>query len=325
MALNNPLLRAVTEVCRPAGLPSVWSNCLAGWWLGGHRNTEELPFLISGAALLYLGGTTLNDVFDFEFDKVHHPARPIPSGVISWKAAWRTGLACLALGALILFGAGSVAAALGLCLVICIVAFNALHRAATFSPVLMGGCRFFLYLIGAAAGFQVSGWAVWGGLAMACYVTGAGYFSLWPFSSVPRTSGKVSKGAAEKAGSATAGEQAKPAASPLPPAPNYWPLLLLAVPLGLALVMDAGPWREPGLLLCAIFGLWLAVALRQTFWSQTPRPAVTLARLQAGIIFADWLVVADAPRQLSGAVCLSLVGATLLLQRVPSVRAEAKA
>src|SRR3989442_723734 len=94
------LLRTLLVLGRVSNLPTIWSNCLAGWWLGGAENSEQLPFLFAGTTFLYLGGMFLNDAFDVEFDRLHRAERPIPSGAIRLRTAWRWGLVWLALGAL---------------------------------------------------------------------------------------------------------------------------------------------------------------------------------------------------------------------------------
>jgi 4-hydroxybenzoate polyprenyltransferase len=280
-------LRTCLVLSRAAGLPTVWSNCLAGWWLGGGRNPRNLLFLFLGATCLYLGGAFLNDVFDAEFDRKHRQSRPIPSGAVSWQSVWRWGVAWLALGMLLLLGSSITTAGLGLGLVVCIVLYNTVHKALVLAPLLLGLCRFFLYVIGSSAAVHgVSGWAIWCGLALAAYVAGLDYFHRWE-----RT----------------------------PALANYWPGLLLSVPILLALIMDADHFREAGLLLSAVLVLWVLRALRQTLWSAERNIRLTVSGLQAGIVFADWLACADAPRELSF-LFLALFGATLLFQRfVPRV------
>ena len=76
-------LRALLVLGRVSNLPTVWSNCLAGWWLSGGGNFWKLPFLFFGAAFLYTGGMFLNDAFDAAFDRQRRSSRPIPSGKIS--------------------------------------------------------------------------------------------------------------------------------------------------------------------------------------------------------------------------------------------------
>jgi 4-hydroxybenzoate polyprenyltransferase len=279
-------LRAFLNLGRPAGLPTVWSNCLAGWWLGGGRNLDNLPFLFVSVTFIHLGGGFLNDAFDAEFDKEKHRERPIPSGTLSWLVVWRCGLGLLAAGTLLLFGPGRLPATLGLALVVCVVFYNALHRLIALSPVLLGACRLLFYVLAASTAVRgVTGWSIWCGLAMAAYVTGAGFYRPRPIT--PETS----------------------------PAVSFWPVCLLAVPSALALVMDTGEYRQGGLLLSAILGLWILRSIRRTHWSPKPELAFTYAGLQAGIVFADWLAVANAPRELS-AVFLVLFGITLVLQRL---------
>src|ERR1043166_7779563 len=98
-----PRLRTLLVLGRISNLPTVWSNCLAGWWLGGGGNIQKLPFLFGGATFLFIGGMYLNDAFDVEFDQLHRAERPIPSGAISAGAVWRWGWTWLALGAACLF------------------------------------------------------------------------------------------------------------------------------------------------------------------------------------------------------------------------------
>jgi hypothetical protein len=267
---------------RVAGLPTIWSNCLAGWWLGGHSEPDRLPFLFAGATLLYIGASFLNDAFDAESDQEDHPARPIPSGVVPWKKVWQWGLTWLALGVLVLLGVDTATAALGLGLVACIILYNTVHKALAFSPVLYGLCRFFLYLMGASASLRgVTGWSIWCGLALAAYVGGVGCFMRWD-----RKHASIQR----------------------------WPALLLAVPILLALIMDADVFRQAGLLLSAVLALWVLLTFRQTWWTAERDLKLTVARLQSGIVLVDWLACADGPRELS-LIFLGLFGATLLLQR----------
>src|ERR1700751_5400796 len=73
-------LRTLLVLGRVSNLPTVWSNCLTGWILGG--GTGWLRFLLSvwGASGLYVGGMYLNDFCDAAFDAQFRKERPIPSG-----------------------------------------------------------------------------------------------------------------------------------------------------------------------------------------------------------------------------------------------------
>ena len=277
------LLRTLLVLGRVSNLPTLWSNCLAGWWLGGAGHPEQLPFLFAGASFLYAGGMFLNDAFDAEFDQRHRPERPIPAGLISLTIVWQWGLIGLGLGGACLICLGRVTGGLGVALVFCILLYDSIHKRIAWAPVLMGLCRLLVYLIAASVGVQgVTGWSVWCGLALASYVAGLSYL---------------------------ARRESTP--GPL----GYMPALLLPVPIGLALIMNAAGYRQAALLLSAALALWVVRALRQTLRSAEPNVGRTVSRLLAGIVLVDWLAVADAPRQL-GFVFIALFLAALLLQRV---------
>ncbi|HWH70305.1 MAG TPA: UbiA family prenyltransferase [Candidatus Sulfotelmatobacter sp.] len=278
-----PSLRTILALGRLSRLPTIWSNCLAGWWLGGGGHAHHLPYLFAGATLLYWGAGFLNDAFDAEYDREHRRGRPIPAGAIAQDSVWRWGLAWLVGGTLLLLCAGKVTGGLALALVFLIILYNTIHKLITFSPVLLGICRFFLYVLGASVAEDgVTGWSIWCGLALGAYIIGFGYFARWE-----RT----------------------------PALARYWPALLFFVPVGLALTMNAGRFREPALLLSAVLVLWTLRCLRPTFWSAERNLTRTVSGLVAGIVFVDWLAIVGAPRELSAAFILLFL-LTLGLQRV---------
>ena len=276
-------LRTLVVLGRVSNLPTVWSNCLAGWWLGGGENFANLPYLIFGVSALYLGGMYLNDAFDVDFDRQHRPERPIPSGAISLPVVWGWGLAWLGLGALSLIVIGKTTGALALVLILCIIIYDATHKVITASPWLMGACRFWIYVIaGSTASWGVNGWPIWCGVALALYVAGLSHMARLESSRarVPR-----------------------------------WPLALLAVPVFLALLMDTGENRVPALLLSLILVLWIARCVRPMFQGGQVNVGRIVSGLLAGIVFVDWLAVAPGCPPALNAVFLILFGATLGLQR----------
>jgi hypothetical protein len=277
------LLRTLLVVGRISNLPTLWSNCLAGWWLGGAGNPEQLPLLVAGASLLYLGGMFLNDAFDAQYDRQYRPERPIPAGDISLTTVWRWGLIVLGLGGASLIFLGRVTGALGVALLLLIVLYNAFHKQLVWAPILMAACRFLVYVIAASiAANGVTGWALWGGLALAFYIAGLSFL---------------------------ARREATPGL------PDYWPLLLLAAPIVLALFMNGPGYRLASGLLAAALAFWVVYALSQSLWSDKPNVGRTVSWLLAGVVLVDWLAVADAPRQI-GFVFIGLFLSALLLQRV---------
>jgi 4-hydroxybenzoate polyprenyltransferase len=276
-------VRALLVLGRVSNLPTVWSNCLAGWWLGGGGNTRKLPFIFIGATFLYVGGMFLNDAFDVEFDREHRKERPIPSGTITVDAVFFWGFAWLVLGIISVFCAGIVTGSIGVSLACLIVLYDWLHKRISFAPVLMGVCRFFLYVIAAAVADKgVTGWAIWCGLALGLYVIGLSYFAR-----------------IESA----------------PGALRYWPLLPLVAPVLLAQFINADGAREGALLLSGILVLWMVKCLRYGFWTSDRNIGRTVSGLLAGIVFVDWLAVGpDAPRAL-GLIFVGCFLAALGFQR----------
>lgn len=276
-------LRALLVLGRVSNLPTVWSNCLAGWLLGGAGDLNSFLQLGAGATLLYLGGMFLNDAFDEEFDRQHRTERPIPAGAIPPRTVWIWGGAWLTLGAALLIPLGNITALLALILAAAILLYDAVHKLITFSPVLMAACRFFLYLVAASTGDSgVTGLAVWSALALAAYIVGLSYLAR-------RES--------------TAG------------AFCYWPLLFLVVPVGLAAVVNSGEYLHKAGLLAAVLGLWMLRCLRSTLWTVDRQIGRTVSGLLAGIVLVDLLAVADAPQELA-LVFLLLFAAALLFQRL---------
>jgi 4-hydroxybenzoate polyprenyltransferase len=287
-AMNQSLirqLRALLVLGRVSNLPTVWSNCLAGWWLGGGGNFGKLPLLLFGIGALYTGGAFLNDAFDAEFDRQRHAARPIPSGAISLAAVWGWSFAWLGLGALTLAVLGRTPGVLTLALLACIIIYDAIHKGLIASPWLMGLCRFWVYLIAGSTGAAgVNGGPIWCGAALAVYVAGL---------------------------DSVAGR--KSFRGPVP----FWPLLLLVTPVFLAMLMNAGEARKSAMLLSLVLLLWIARCARTLFMaSGEANVGRIVSGLLAGIVLVDWLAVGpQLPHGLSLAVFLPLFGATLLFQR----------
>ena len=99
-------LRALLVLGRVSNLPTVWSNCLAGWLLSGGGTWSRFGLLLFAATCLYIGGMYLNDAFDAEFDRRHRPERPIPSGAVRAETVWLLGFVWLGAGLLCLVGFG---------------------------------------------------------------------------------------------------------------------------------------------------------------------------------------------------------------------------
>ena len=273
--------RALLLLGRVSNLPTVWSNCLAGWLLGGGGEWPQFAVLCGGATLLYVGGMFLNDAFDAEFDAQHRRERPIPSGAIQVGTVWRLGVAMLIAGPALLTMLGLTTAVFAVCLAGAILLYDWLHKLITFSPVLMALCRLLLYLTAASAAVTgVTGLAMWCALALAAYIVGLSYLAR------KEATGVIIQ---------------------------RWPQLLLALPIVIALLLNDGASRQSALLTAAIFLLWGLRSLRSV-WVQPRNVSHAVSGLLAGIVWVDWLAVADEPR-LFGAVFVGLFLLALLFQR----------
>jgi 4-hydroxybenzoate polyprenyltransferase len=285
-------IKALLLLGRVSNLPTVWSNCLAAWLLAGgalveSADQQRFAWLIAGATLLFLAGMFLNDAFDVQFDREHRPERPIPSGAITAKTVWVLGIGQLLLGLGCLVWMNTLATLCALGLAASILLYDWLHKRTAWSPMLMGLCRLFLYLLAAATTTEPLGLTV-----VLCA------FALWAYivglSNIARreaTGGRV----------------------------NSWPCWLLGFPLALAFALpywdgDADiSWRGV-LVAAALYALWTVRSLLFTFKSMMPQYGRTVSGLLAGIVLFDFLLAANQNMQM-GVVFFGLFGLALLFQR----------
>ncbi len=152
-------LRTLLILGRVSNLPTVWTNLLAGYVLAASFATAaaitvDLPtllMLIVAVTLHYTGGMFLNDAFDAEIDSAQRSSRPIPSGQISVQTVFLLGGAQIVIGTLLLFMLDAEAGLLGVALAGAVLLYDWLHKRTALAPVIMGACRFLVYLIAAAA------------------------------------------------------------------------------------------------------------------------------------------------------------------------------
>jgi hypothetical protein len=283
-ATNNRYWRTLLVLGRVSNLPTVWSNCLAGWYLAGAGTIPSLLLLCLSATALYIGGMYLNDAFDAEFDRQHRPERPIPSGAIAAGEVWAYGIGLLLIGLILLAFFSSKTLIFGVFLVFSILLYDAVHKAVAFSPVLMAICRFLLFLTAASAGDNgVTGLALWSAIALALYVVGLSY--------VARS--ESIRGSVK-----------------------YWPTYLLAAPILLAWLVNVGEYKLKAMILAIILALWILRNLRYTFWSEDKNIGRTVSGLLAGIVLVDFLALgAGGANQSIGWVFLLLFILALLFQR----------
>ncbi|MFO1499533.1 MAG: UbiA family prenyltransferase [Verrucomicrobiota bacterium] len=276
-------LRTLLILGRVSNLPTVWSNCLAGWWLGGAGGGLRFVLICLGASCLYIAGMFLNDAFDADFDRQYRKERPIPSGAISLSKVWGWGLGWLVAGVLMMSLISEGAMVLALLLAATILLYDAVHKAMVLAPLLMALCRFLLYLLASSGAVHgITGLTIWSGLALAIYIVGLSYLA-----------------------------RRESARGPV----RYWPAWLLLAPVLQAWVVNAGEYKVRALFLSVLFGAWVVHRLRDVYWSSTISVGRTVSGLLAGICLVDLLLVGGG----NGLTASAFVGcfvASLLAQRL---------
>jgi 4-hydroxybenzoate polyprenyltransferase len=279
-----PNWRTLLILGRTSNLPTVWSNCLAGWLLGGGGGDLAGLFLVCiGATCLYTGGMFLNDAFDVEFDRRYRKERPISTGAISVDEVWRWGFGLLGGGTVILVLVRPTTGALAVLLLFCIVLYDAIHKLITFSPVVMAACRFFLYLVAASVAIHgVAGLVIWSALALGAYIIGLSFLA--------RT--ESTKGAL-----------------------SYWPCYLLLMPIVLGIFVNGPGYQSRALALSLVVGLWVTRCLTFALWTSEPNVGRAVSGLLAGIVLVDLLAVCGGESVWIGLIFVVLFLAALLFQR----------
>lgn len=278
---SRPKFRTLMVLGRISNLPTVWTNCLCGWLLGGGGSEITLLLLLLGGSLVYVGGMYLNDAFDAAFDRQYRRERPIPSQQISESLVWQIGGSLMVGGGLVLAFLGGDTAVFSLLLLLSVLTYDAVHKAVAFSPVIMAACRFFLFLAAASTGDDgVTGLALWTALALSGWIVGLSYVA-----------------------------RRESAAGPL----RWWPLALLALPVLLAVLVNDGEHRPRLLVLAGGLVAWAVVCLRRCFAAGRRNLGRTVSGLLAGICLVDLLAVPPEPVAL--VFCLAGFWLALLAQR----------
>jgi 4-hydroxybenzoate polyprenyltransferase len=159
---------------------------LQRWWW-------STILLLAASACLYCGGMVWNDFFDLEQDQRERPFRPLPSGRVTWTAAWRFGAGLLGAGLLFALLAGWQAGGMhwlpgGLALLLAgtILLYDGWLKRTWAGPLGMGTCRFLNVLLGLSAGNHLPGsWGFYLALVVGLYIVGVTWFA--------RTEARVSR------------------------------------------------------------------------------------------------------------------------------------
>jgi geranylgeranylglycerol-phosphate geranylgeranyltransferase len=78
---------AYLKILRPSVVALFVLGVVVGAIIEGFWSLPMIAIAVAVVALASAGGNIVNDIFDYEIDKVNRPKRPLPSGRISMKAA----------------------------------------------------------------------------------------------------------------------------------------------------------------------------------------------------------------------------------------------
>lgn len=284
-------LRTILVLGRMSNLPTVWTNVMAGWFLAGGSWAGELWWMMAGVSLLYVGGMTLNDAFDAEWDAQHAVDRPIPSGVISARSVWLLGWGQMLAGILVVTIFTHALWYCTLALVLAIVLYDWSHKRWKGAVLAMGACRFLVYavaasaLIGGVVGMPVEVWVLAGALFF--YVVG------------------ITIAARGESTGGTVG---------------WWGKRLLLFPLAAGIIViterHGFGWDLliGGIIAIGAFVLWLAYSMRQLRSTRSNRIGKFVSALLAGIILVDLIALAQFGI-IFWPICGGFLVLTLLAQR----------
>lgn len=285
-------LRTALELGRVSNLPTVWSNCLAGALLANAPLSPPLLASVTLAiSLMYLGGMFLNDAFDAEWDARFKPERPIVRGAARVREVWIIGSLLLALGPLIIYGAGLAMGIDGLpsslvsalLLAVAILSYDRLHKTASYSPWIMGSCRLLVYLTAGLAMGAMTPLLAIGGLSLMAYIVGLTY--------VARSEHLNDPG-------------------------RWWSLAFLAAPVLLALTrLEQHP---TSVVVLVLFLAWLALGLRKLLPGPRRNVPAGVGGLLAGIPLVDATVLAGIGQWMAAGLAIVAFVATLSAQRFVS-------
>jgi hypothetical protein len=275
---------------RVSNIPTVWTNVLAGIVLSAATVTARPTiFLILSLSIFYVAGMFLNDAYDRDFDARSRPDRPIPAGDVAAATVFAYGFALLGCGIGLLLAlaypitakTGWQAPVTGLLLAAVIVLYDSRHKQNPLSPLLMGLCRFLVYLTaGLAMTSVLSGQLVIAAIVSLSYLIGLTY---------------VAK------------------QESLRHIKNLWPLLFLAAPFAYGLLFIAV--GAVAVILYILLVAVVTVALWFLFRPDTPDVPHAVMLLIAGISLLDGLFMAGQGRPTLAIAAVAAFLLTLFFQR----------
>ncbi|HCS54559.1 UbiA family prenyltransferase [uncultured Rubinisphaera sp.] len=164
-----PLLRLL----RIPAVFTTFPDVLAGYAIvqQGEIAPLELTGLLAASGCLYLSGMVWNDLFDIKQDLVERPNRPLPAREIRPKFARLLASVLMLAGVCAALLVSMPAFFVSLALAGAIMAYDAGGKKTSAGPLLMGLCRGFNVLLGAACVTSFNQWGDYPALIVAVVMT----------------------------------------------------------------------------------------------------------------------------------------------------------
>jgi 4-hydroxybenzoate polyprenyltransferase len=164
------------QLFRAPNLFTVPGDPLAGFLLASAGatgiTTAILPVILASLSL-YGFGLLLNDLMDFNEDRLERPGRPLPGGAVEKRTVWVVAILLVILGLATCASIGTRTVLCGGSIATAVAAYDCgLKKVPVISALNMGLCRGLNLLLGATLAHSISPAALGGGFLIGVYITG---------------------------------------------------------------------------------------------------------------------------------------------------------
>lgn len=279
-------LKTALTLGRVSNLPTIWTNCFVGFAIASTTpHLFNLVVICLAFSFFYIAGMFLNDVFDYQWDKINQPERPIVMGEASPREVIFYSSILIFCGVIFVLIASSEKHFYApifstLVLIACILVYDWKHKKWAISPWLMGVCRLLVYWTVALTAAPFSYTLAVPGLCLMGYIAGITYLAR-----------------AEHINKLT----------------TWWPVCLLGAPLCYAIFLS---WHSPPILFCALaLAIWLGISVKKLLPGPQRSIPKAVTNLLAGICLIDALILAGMMQYTMAVVAVLLFFFTLFLQK----------